>query len=961
MADDEQNEAGPQDDDLFAEPIETESGASPYGLKDPPPAWQDPAPATRVTAARPARRKPKTGGFWFLMGCNLIVFVTSVCIMVLELTASRLIAKHVGSSLYTWTSVIGVVLAGITVGNFLGGWLADRFEPKKTLGWLFLTASVLSFSVLWLDQTAMEMDRPFAWSWPAWVLCIVAGIFLLPSVAMGTISPVVASMALSRSTRTGMTVGNVYAWGALGSIVGTFLTGFLLIDLFGSKAIIGMTALTLAAMGVLIASGQRAFRAAVVFGWIQFIGVMGLAASSTADMTARVCRAFGGVLSIRADKNAREAKMTEWANFGNTIGGHFHQLGLTLGLRGDLPGEYHDESNYSYINVADEEEDGEQVKYLKLDKLIHSYYNPDQPTELYYEYELIYAAITERAAAEWDRKTSVSVGDDAGVAAILQNLPDWAHYDPQEKTLSIDGALNATRLDKLLEMSPSIDYWDALQTLYENSNELYWGGFESQRLEALPAGVGIPESLSQTLQYDPTLQMLNAYAVITDEDLEQLIEAAPHADYYRMVQQLHAKSRQTSTMFIGGGGFIFPRWIEAKFPESPTIHVAELDPAVHLAVREELGLPPADKTAVKTFIADARNFVDDRLQHNAKRRQAGKKPVLYDFIYGDAFNDFSVPWHLTTVEFTEKVKLLLGSEGVYLVNIIDIYPRTGSRDDEDRITTVEMRGDLPEGLVNESLAGKHWVPAAAPFAELQVQRTAKHRFKLRFEGEMSDSFYESIYVIADTNAGFTAALDDLHEQSSMPLPVKGPLPQQLLTGDETVGYWQTLPAPFEAVEIQPVGDGKYALAYRGVMSGKTRDKLIALDSGKRAFIEAVNGLHRLTRQQKAGRFLGRYVNTVAQVFPNVYVFSSETGQPGDDRDTFVIACSMNRLDLSQLPQESDYWNDVPFGSLETNADSGERRASGQINAVLGLAEGKVLTDDFAPVDNLLSPVFVRQD
>ena len=48
----------------------------------------------------------------------------------------------------------------------------------------------------------------------------------------------------------------------------------------------------------------------------------------------------------------------------------------------------------------------------------------------------------------------------------------------------------------------------------------------------------------------------------------------------------------------------------------------------------------------------------------------------YDFIYGDAFNDFSVPWHLTTSEFTSDVKKLLDPErGVFLANIIDIYPR----------------------------------------------------------------------------------------------------------------------------------------------------------------------------------------------------------------------------------------------------------------------------------------------
>ena len=61
------------------------------------------------------------------------VFVGSLCIMVLELTAGRLMAAFLGYSLYTWTSVIGVVLAGIAAGNFFGGRLADRYTPRAIL------------------------------------------------------------------------------------------------------------------------------------------------------------------------------------------------------------------------------------------------------------------------------------------------------------------------------------------------------------------------------------------------------------------------------------------------------------------------------------------------------------------------------------------------------------------------------------------------------------------------------------------------------------------------------------------------------------------------------------------------------------------------------------------------------------------------------------------------------------
>ena len=55
-----------------------------------------------------------------------IVFLASFCGMTLELTASRLIAQHLGVSLFTWTGIIGVMLAGTALGNLSGGILADR-------------------------------------------------------------------------------------------------------------------------------------------------------------------------------------------------------------------------------------------------------------------------------------------------------------------------------------------------------------------------------------------------------------------------------------------------------------------------------------------------------------------------------------------------------------------------------------------------------------------------------------------------------------------------------------------------------------------------------------------------------------------------------------------------------------------------------------------------------------------
>jgi len=133
---------GPQESSPGNPVLPAQAGSTPQLKSDLPP------PVNGDREWNAASHRQRVSDFWALVGCNAIVFGASVCIMVLELTASRLIANYVGQSLYTWTSVIGVVLAGISIGNYLGGWLADKFPPQRVLPWLFVIAGLLTFSAV---------------------------------------------------------------------------------------------------------------------------------------------------------------------------------------------------------------------------------------------------------------------------------------------------------------------------------------------------------------------------------------------------------------------------------------------------------------------------------------------------------------------------------------------------------------------------------------------------------------------------------------------------------------------------------------------------------------------------------------------------------------------------------------------------------------------------------------------
>lgn len=973
--------------DQHSEPAPAVDGApwthdsNTYQLASPSPMVIDPDAAPTVVPPRTVKKavkKSAAANDRAIWGYNALVFVTSVCVMTLELTASRLIAKTVGSSLYTWTSVIGVVLAGITLGNFLGGWLADRYDRGRTLAWMYLFGSVSCGSVLWLDQLVAPLSRPSMFSWPTWVLTVVAIMFLLPSVALGTISPLVASLAISRSTRVGTTVGNVYAWGALGSIIGTFLTGFYLMDVWGSRTIIGLTAATLGLLAVFVAGAPRLFRTAVVCGWLQLLGWTVLAATCTEQAMAHVTETVGTFLTVAQTRQQAAETRSNWERFGATLGTKLHDLGLVLKLRDDQIGTYYDESNYSTIMVTEGEHQGRPVKHLRLDKLIHSYYDPANPTALHYEYEQVYAAVTRRTANLLTQPVTLSTTSLPHRLIDTSRLPKGTTFNAATATLRIEQPLPEV-FDALLMLAPDGAYWRAVDELYRQTNKPLWGGFAAVGLEQMPEGISIPEDLNTLIRHDKTLEVVTAYEVVSAELRSRLIRESPLSAWYDEVQRGRGVSRRATGLFIGGGGFIFPRWFLKEFPGSPRIDVAELDDAVYQVSIEALGLVGEERERILTTIGDARNFVDDRLRGNVRLTGAGKPPVKYDFIYGDAFNDFSIPSHLTTREFLQKVHDLLSDDGVFQANIIDIYPRVEYPGTTKGTGEVTYRGPLPKGLAGQIKTDGQYQSAGTRFAPLEIKSFGNGEHRLRATRTISApeearlinvDLADAVLPSAPANpldraaAAWTDVIADLVSQTRQRESFEGWIPSSLLAAEGSLDTWIPATAPWESVEFCRLGtsgqQSRYVLGFRGIISIESQNKLIQADPNNQQWVTAIRTALPATRQPGAGRFMGRYVATAAEVFPNIYLFSTSGSHPGSDRDTFVMVCSRRALNLRQLGDTGD-WNSDWFAALETIPGESKPILSGQMAAVLTLAEGQVLTDDFAPVDNLLRPVFADQN
>ncbi|NWG01880.1 MAG: fused MFS/spermidine synthase, partial [Syntrophaceae bacterium] len=167
---------------------------------------------------------------------NMVVFIASFCTLVIELVAGRIMAPYVGVSLYTWTSIIGVVLAGISIGAYFGGRIADRSPRTSTLGWLLFLSGLGAFSISPL--TNLIGGAEFHTSLMTRILLITTIIFFVPSCLLGMISPVVVKLTLNNLEKTGNVVGKIYAFSTLGSILGTFATGFYLISWMGTRTIL---------------------------------------------------------------------------------------------------------------------------------------------------------------------------------------------------------------------------------------------------------------------------------------------------------------------------------------------------------------------------------------------------------------------------------------------------------------------------------------------------------------------------------------------------------------------------------------------------------------------------------------------------------------------------------------------------------------------------------------------------
>ena len=179
-----------------------------------------------------------------------IVFITGAAVLIIEVTATRILAPYFGNTLFTVSSIIGVILGALSLGYYIGGLLADK-RPEYSLFFLLIfAAGIFSLLIQALSKIALVMFGP-ALDMKAGPLISSLILFFAPSLILGMMSPFAIKLKSLELKEVGKVSGSIFFWSTLGSIAGSFAAGFFLIPHFGISKIIITTGFVLIAIGLL--------------------------------------------------------------------------------------------------------------------------------------------------------------------------------------------------------------------------------------------------------------------------------------------------------------------------------------------------------------------------------------------------------------------------------------------------------------------------------------------------------------------------------------------------------------------------------------------------------------------------------------------------------------------------------------------------------------------------------------
>ncbi|MCE9635419.1 MAG: fused MFS/spermidine synthase [Planctomycetes bacterium] len=349
----------------------------------------------------------------------LCAFLSGAAVMIVEMTAVRLLQPWFGSTNDVWTNVIAVVLAALALGYFLGGRLAEKRPVPSTLYGVLATGGLLVVLMVPLATPTASWLQPGTADLEGVVGVLVRGslvasivLFAPAMLVLGAVSPVTIRLLADHGAEqhtsgnaaadagggAGRAAGRVFAISTLGSLVGTYLPTHWLVPEFGSRRSMLVAAAFLllpAVVGLLLHTGRRGAVVAAI------LVAVGAPVAAAAD--ARPDRA--------APELARGGKATVLAEV---------------------------ETPYQYVTVRDDRYPSETQRLLTINEGVYTYHS----------FEVVGKVLT-----------GARYYDDYSVLPLLVDVPDgdelrgavvglacgvtpsqWNHFWGRKYRLSVDGA-----------------------------------------------------------------------------------------------------------------------------------------------------------------------------------------------------------------------------------------------------------------------------------------------------------------------------------------------------------------------------------------------------------------------------------------------------------------------------------------------------------------------------------------
>lgn len=155
------------------------------------------------------------------------VFVTGAAVMVVEIVGTRVLSPVFGVGLFVWSSLLSVTMAALAMGYFLGGRLADRRPHKGLLfGTVAIAGALIGLSPL-LRSSVLTICDPLGLRLGS--LASAAILFGPSLLALGAVGPMAVRLLNRDVAFTGRAAGRVYGVSTVGSLIGSLLTGFVLV------------------------------------------------------------------------------------------------------------------------------------------------------------------------------------------------------------------------------------------------------------------------------------------------------------------------------------------------------------------------------------------------------------------------------------------------------------------------------------------------------------------------------------------------------------------------------------------------------------------------------------------------------------------------------------------------------------------------------------------------------------